>query len=477
MKIISKTLKLLPLFLLVLGLNSCSDDDDNNTPAPQTNTIVDVAVANGLTSLAAALEATNLVGTLQGPGPFTVLAPSNDAFTAFLTAANIDLDNLSTEERALVRNVLLNHVINGELAAADLISLGSGYTSTNAVGAGDNNMSIYFNASAPANVRFNNVSSVTTADVDADNGTVHVVNAVIGLPTIVDLAAANDDFSSLVAALGAADGDLVTTLNSEGPFTVLAPNNAAFATFLDGTPLGNVDTAVLSQLLLNHVINGSISAADLTGLGSGYSNTRASGPSDENLSIYFDTDGGVTFNGASTVFNGGADIVGTNGIIHGVDTVIAIPTIATFATTNPALSNLVSALQLADTGTPTVMPSYIEVVSDDTAGPFTVFAPTNDAFADLLLELDPSGSTALGDLDPATVDAVLLMHIVNGNIQSTGLPNGMVTTLGGDITADNTAFTLTDPLDREISIVTTLVDIQAANGVVHVVGRVIRPGI
>jgi uncharacterized surface protein with fasciclin (FAS1) repeats len=326
MKIISKTFKLLTVFLLVLGVTGCSDDDNNTGPGVMTTTVVDVALANGLTSLAAALTVTGLVDDLQGEGPFTVFAPDNDAFTALLEATGLDLDNLDADQEALVKNILLNHVIFGS----------------------------------------------------------------------------------------------------------------------------------------------SISSTDLVGLGSGYPNTMATGPNDANLSLYFTTSDGVVLNGSSTVTN--ADNTATNGILHIVNSVIGLPTIATFATTNPALETLVSALAYADTGSPTV--PYIETVSDATAGPFT-------GEGGVLTELELSGfGEGEGELNAATTDAVLLMHIVSGNIQSSGLPSGDVTTIGGGvITADNTAFTLTDPNERVIGIVTTLVDIQAINGVVHVVNKVILPAL
>ncbi|WP_111683820.1 fasciclin domain-containing protein [Winogradskyella tangerina] len=324
MKIISKTFKLLTVFLLVLGVTGCSDDDDNNGPAVQTTTVVDVAVANGLTSLAAALQATNLVTTLEGTGPFTVLAPDNDAFTALLNATGLDLNNLTADEEALVRNILLNHVIIGaNLSSTDLVNLGAGYTNTGAVG----------------------------------------------------------------------------------------PNN-------------------------------------------------------ENLSLYFNTTNGVVFNGQSTVTT--PNLTATNGTIHIVDTVIDLPTIATFATSNDALSILVDALAYADTGSPTV--PWIDTVSDATAGPFTVFAPTNDAFVDLLAELEVN---ALTDIAVETVDGVLTYHVVGANVQSNQLASGTVTTIGGDITADASNFTLTDQNGRVSNIVVTLVDIQGINGVVHVIDKVI----
>ena len=101
-------------------------------------------------------------------------------------------------------------------------------------------------------VVFNNGAEVTVADVEASNGIVHVVDKVVTLPTVVDHAVNNTNYSNLVAALGAADGDLVNVLSGTGPFTVLAPDDTAFATFLDGAALADVDTAVLSQILLNH---------------------------------------------------------------------------------------------------------------------------------------------------------------------------------------------------------------------------------
>jgi uncharacterized surface protein with fasciclin (FAS1) repeats len=119
---------------------------------------------------------------------------------------------------------------------------------------------------------------------------------------------------------------------------------------------------------------------------------------------------------------------------------------------------------------------WIDSVSDANAGPFTVFAPTNDAFVNVLAELNLTGfGEGQGELNAATTDAVLLQHIVSGNVQSTGLPNGTVNTLGGPITADNTAFTLTDANGRVSSIILSLVDIQGINGVVHVIDTVILP--
>lgn len=470
MKIISKTIKMLPVFLMLISFTACSNDDDNtNDPGNETNTIVDLAMDTpDLSSLVAALGRADgdLAAVLSGTGPFTVLAPTNAAFSTFLSENGFaSLEDVPTD---VLSQVLLNHVITGEVTSSALVSLGSGYTSTNATGAGGNNISLLFDTSN--GVTFNNTASVVSglADIDADNGVVHVIDAVLGLPDVVDHALNNNNFTSLTGAL--TSEDLVTTLQGEGPFTVLAPTNEAFTNFT------NPDGNALASVLLNHVIGGVILSTDLVSAGSGYAYTTATGPNDNDLSIYFNTSNGVMFNGQSTVST--ADIIGTNGVIHVVDAVIDLPTIATFATTNDALSTLVAALSYADTGSPTV--PWIATVSDATAGPFTVFAPTNDAFVDpttgVLAELGLTGfGEGTGELNAATTDAVLLTHVVSGNVQSSGLPNGTVSTLGGNITADNTAFTLTDGNNRVSNIVTSLVDIQSVNGVVHVIDKVLLP--
>ncbi|WP_157962242.1 fasciclin domain-containing protein [Winogradskyella aurantiaca] len=292
--------------------------------------------------------------------------------------------------------------------------------------------------------------------------------------TVVDVALDND-LNILAAALISAD--LVTTLEGTGPFTVFGPTDTAFQNLLDSNPAWNgledIDPSLLRNVLLNHVIIGSnISSSDLVTAGEGYAITAGVGPNESNLSLYYNTSNGVIINGSTEVTN--ADNEATNGVVHIVNEVILPPTIATFATANPALENLVSALALADTGDSPTVP-WISTVSSSEAGPLTVFAPTNDAFADLLMELDPSGMTGLGDLDPGLVDTVLTLHVLTSNTRSTGLSSGTLTTLGGNVTLDANNLTITDANGRVSNIIVSLVDIQGANGVVHVIDKVVLP--
>jgi len=245
--------------------------------------------------------------------------------------------------------------------------------------------------------------------------------------TIVNLAVDSADLTSLVAALDRAN--LVSTLNGEGPFTVLAPTNNAFAAFLSANnfnSLEDVPVDILTKVLLNHVISGSLISTDLS---TGYANTLAtSAASQTPLSIYVDTSNGVKFNGVSSV--SAADILAVNGVIHKVDEVIGLPNIVTFATADPIFSTLVSALTRSDLTT-----DFVGVLSTDSAtapAPFTVFAPINDAFNRLLTELN---LTSLSQIDEPTLDVVLKNHVVGGaNVLDSNLTDNLtISTLGGDI--------------------------------------------
>ncbi len=291
-------------------------------------------------------------------------------------------------------------------------------------------------------------------------------------PNIVDLALATPDLSILVEALQAADGDLVSVLNGTGPFTVLAPTNDAFTAFLTANGFASLDdvpTDVLAQILLNHVLSGTIGSGDLATLGRGYSNTSATGPGGNNLSIYFDATNGVTFNGVSSVST--ADVVASNGVVHIVDAVIGLPTVVDFALADSDLTTLVAALTRDDLTTDFV--SILSTPDGTTPAPFTVFAPTNAAFGDLLVEL---GVMGLEDIDEPTLNATLSFHAVaSANVRSTDLTQGLtISTLGGDVTASlDVGPQVIDGNDRASNIIA--VDIQAANGVIHAIDKVILP--
>ena len=301
-------------------------------------------------------------------------------------------------------------------------------------------------------------TTFTSCNSDDDDDVVDIGS------NIVELAVATEDLSSLVAAVTRAG--LVDALSDENAnLTVFAPTNAAFATFLSDNGFNSVDDVpvdVLQQVLLNHVIGAEVKAADVT---TGYMNTLATySTTTSNIDMFINTDG-LIINGASNIVT--TDIDANNGVVHTVDAVIGIPSIPTFAVANPDFSILVQALTRSDLGQ-----NYATFLSG--TGPFTVFAPTNAAFAALLAEL---GANSLEDIDAATLEAVLTYHVVAGaNVVAGSLTEGQVVT-----TAQTGTFTvslsggakITDGAGRESNIIAT--DIQGSNGVVHAIDRVLLP--
>ncbi len=284
--------------------------------------------------------------------------------------------------------------------------------------------------------------------------------------TIAETAQATSDLSSLVAALSRAG--LVDALNADGPFTVFAPTNAAFAAFLSANGFANLEAVpvdVLKQVLLNHVVSGEIRAAGVPA--EGYVKTLATfGTTSSNLSILAQSNAsGVSINKDVKVTT--ADVLASNGVIHIVDKVIGLPTVVNHALNNANFSTLVAALTRPGIGV-----DYVSILSG--AGPFTVFAPTNAAFAALLTELN---LTSLDQVDNATLNAVLQYHVVSGaNVLASQLTNGqVVTTLQtGTFTVNlNGGAKITDAKGRIANIIIT--DVQGSNGVVHAIDKVILP--
>ena len=290
------------------------------------------------------------------------------------------------------------------------------------------------------------------------------------LSTIAEFAANNIDLSNLAAALNAADGNLLSLLNG-GDYTLLAPNNFAFEIFLGKNGFTSIDEVpkdILKNILLNHVISGTVKSSDLTAAVSGYTSTNATNTDGNFLSMYFSTNNGVVFNGVSTVLN--PDIAASNGIMHVVDALIELPTVVTFATTNPGFEILVAALTRDD-----LSEDFVSILSTTTTepAPFTVFAPTNEAFSSLFSEL---GVESLNDIDTATLESTLGTHVVaEANVRSDDLFNGMlITTIGDDLTISaGTGPQLVDLNSRTANIIAA--DIQAYNGVIHVIDNVMLP--
>ena len=190
------------------------------------------------------------------------------------------------------------------------------------------------------------------------------------------------------------------------------------------------------------------------------------------MSLYINTDNGVSFNGVSNVLT--ADVSASNGVVHVVDGVIGLPSIVTFALADPNFEILVQALTREDLTQDFV--GLLSIPSGSAPSPFTVFAPVNSGFVNLLGEL---GVDSLNDIDEPTLSAVLSYHVVVGaNQLSVNLSGGMefTTAQGGDLLFnfdDLGGGILTDNNDRISNIIA--LDVQADNGIIHAIDTVVLP--
>jgi uncharacterized surface protein with fasciclin (FAS1) repeats len=305
---------------------------------------------------------------------------------------------------------------------------------------------------------FMNLLVATSCSDDDDDSTQ------IEIKNIVDTAIDNADLSILVQAVQQAG--LVSTLQSDGPFTVFAPTNAAFQDLLDSNPewnsLSDIDNATLTSVLTFHVLAAKVEAGILS---DSYVTTLSTGPNDEQIVLQVDVTGGVKFNGSALPV--ATDVQATNGVIHVIDKVMLPPNVVNLALNNPNFSTLVSALTRSDLST-----DFVSILSGN--GPFTIFAPTNQAFQNLLDSNEDWNS--LNDIPTSVLEAVLSYHAIAGaNVQSSQLSdNQVVSTLGGSITFDlSNGPKIETTSGQSVNII--LPDVQGSNGVIHAIDTVLLP--
>lgn len=461
--------------------------------------IVDTAVAAGnFGTLVAALQATGLDATLaDGSQTFTVFAPTDDAFAklgdATITALLDDTETLS--------DILLYHVLAGNAVDSQTAISLAGTT----VPAANNDL---LNISLNGADLFINDSQVIATDIAATNGVIHVIDTVLLPPaddgtdggagdsgsdadndssggdndssgdndanndgagdssggsgsaaSIVDTAVAAGRFNTLAAALQATGLDSVLA-DESGTFTVFAPNDDAFSKLGDDTInalLADPDT--LSDILLYHVISGTAVEAE-TAIGLAGTKITAANNDEFALSL---NDGNLFVNTSQVI---ATDIAASNGIIHEIDTVLLPPdivethgSVVDLALADGRFTTLVAALQA--TG--------LDSVLADHGGIFTVFAPTDEAFAALGQD---TINALLGDTD--TLSTILLTHVISGatidSVTAFSLTGGSAETASGN--SVNLAIRNGALFVNNAQVIQT--DIKAENGIIHVLDAVIQ---
>ena len=388
-------------------------------------------------TLVAALAHVDLVTTLEGTGPFTVFAPTDQAFSD----AGVDLANFQTdEEKAVLTDILLYHVVAGAVPAS-AVTDGMLAEMVN----GDKTK---FTVDGTVSI---NDATVIQADVQASNGIIHVIDKDLSPPVDIPATAQTTGIhDSLVAAV--IQAELLTTLQGDGPFTVFAPTDQAFTDA--GIDLAALDTtegkAALSDILLYHVVPSEVPSADVTDcMSADAANTQP---------LSFTVADGVMVNDANVVL---ADVVTSNGLIHVIDKVLT-PTdtprdIPRTAQCTGAHDSLVAALVQAE---------LVTTLQGD--GPFTVFAPTDQAFTDAGIDLaalnTPEGKATLTD--------ILLHHVVAGEVPASAVTDGMLATM---VNGDKAKLSVTGDVVSISGATVTGADVATSNGIIHVIDKVLMP--
>ncbi len=449
-----------------------SDDVNTEDSAAQLN-IVDTAVATGsFNTLAAALQATDLISVLTNESEtFTVFAPTDEAFAEL----GEDTINGLLADPDTLRDILLYHVIpDAEVDAVTALGLAGSTVTT----ANEDDVALSLNDGS----LFINMSEVIATDIFASNGIIHVIDKVLlppsdppseaALGSIVETAVAAGSFNTLVAALQATGLDAALA-NTDDTFTVFAPTDDAFAKLGEDTInalLADPDT--LASILLYHVIGGqavdSTTAISLAG-----NDVATVNGADITISV---RDSSLFINNSEVI---AADVAASNGIIHVIDTVLLPPvednsegesgsgtdsdnngTLLDIARNNPDFSTLVAAIEAAG----------LDGAIGHPGDTYTVFAPTNAAF-------DALGEETINALlaDPDTLRNILLFHVLPGTVvdaaTAVSLVGTSIETGNGqriELRLDGDALLVNDS-----QIIAT--DIFGVNGVIHVIDAVLIP--
>jgi len=449
-----KKITLAMMFLAIpLFIVSCSDDDDNNGTSD--SNIVQIAQATpDLSTLVDALVAANLTEALSGPGPFTVFAPSNAAF------AKLDPDILNNiiATPSLLTSLLTYHVASAELTSDVL----NGSVQTLLSG---QSLSVVNSGG----VTINGTANVTTADVLASNGVIHVIDEVL-IPedfyaqTLAQIVAGSPDHTILLSALAKPElaGLLAAANDPTQNLTVFAPTNAAFEGVLAALGMTSIDdmpVETLNEIVTYHILGGAVTSDQLS---NGNVNTLLpgipGGPEFEFVTV--DLTDGVKINNANVT---AADLKAVNGVAHVVDAVLlpsyiaySVGTIAEVVQFNKDFTILNAALRKAE---------LLETVA--TTDNLTVFAPDNAGFV-------AAGITSLDGLEKEDLTPVLTYHVLGAVVKAADLPeSGIAATLNG-------ANIYLGYLNQQRVLINGLteikaVDIEKSNGVIHVIDRTLVP--
>jgi transforming growth factor-beta-induced protein len=460
---LTKKFRFLFLVMVLIStslLVSCDDDDDddNDNINEPTLTIVEIAAGasdfSTLVSILSLPELSDLLSAASDPdSELTVFAPNNTAFGNLLTA--LGKSSVSELPISLVREIIEYHIVGAKVLSTQLTNGPVNTLLTNE----------FVTVDLTSGVKINS-SNVIAADLEATNGVIHGIDAVL-LPSFVTSALGSisetfmfdNDYTILTEALRTAN--LLNTVSTTQGLTLFAPSNDAFVA-AGITSLDGLDAAALSPILLYHVLGAKVLSSELPA--DGVATTLS-----DNQNIYLGyLTNSVLINGLTQITE--VDIEKSNGVVHKINRTLVPPApnvidiaVALSQAENPEFTVLVSLL---------TSPAYSgitqAIIDSDN---ITVFAPTDAAFAEI--------SATIATLTEEQISDVLLYHAVGARVFSTDLSDGQVVGMLNtqDITVNigTDGVSLTDTTAEAANVVE--VNIQGSNGVIHVIDKVLIPSL
>lgn len=416
-----------------------------------TKDIVETAVASGFSSLAAALTRADLISALEADGPFTVFAPTDAAFASLLTT--IGQESIDDVPVDVLVEILKYHVVSGSVPS-------SAVTAGNVATLQGDEITL----ATEGGITVNGAKVISPFDVNTTNGIIHTIDAVLVpedilafVGTVLEPAYFNKNFTTLITA--AVKGDVVTTLLDADALTIFAPTNDAFTA--SGIDLDAATSAEVANILKYHVLGTKVLSTDIP----------ASATTLQEDDVFFSTVDTKTFiNGSAEITS--VDIESGTGVVHVIDDVLE-PAAGTIVDVTSALADdgsftsLLAALQRTknDESSPQDLVAVLSGV-----GPYTVFAPTDAAFTELL-DSNESWNT-LNDIPIATLVDVLKYHVVSGRVYDVDLAGALTANKVSSVEGTDLTFDL-ENLTINTSANITGTNVQATNGVIHVIDEVL----
>jgi transforming growth factor-beta-induced protein len=451
-----------PFLFLIMVLTStslfisCDNDDDDDMFQP-TETIVGIAAGNSdysiLVSILSMPEFSDLLSAANDPNSeLTVFAPNDTAFGNLLTAlGKSGLDELPI---SLVREIVEYHIVSGKVLSTQLTNGPVNTLLTNE----------FVTVDLTSGVKIND-SNVIAADLEAVNGVIHGIDAVLlpsfvraALGTISETFLFDNDYTILTEALRIAN--LLNTVSTTQGLTLFAPSNDAFVA-AGITSLDGLNAAALTPILLYHTLDSKVLSTQLPA--DGVVTTMSD---NENIYLGYLTNSVVLINGLTQITE--VDIEKSNGVVHKINRTLVPPA--------PSVVDIAAALSQGDSPEFTVLvslltsPAYSGVLDAvNASNNITVFAPTDAAFDEI--------ASVIPTLTEAQITDILLYHTVDARVFSTGLSDGQVVGMQNSenitVNINSGAVSLTDFTADAANV--TEVNIQGSNGVIHVIDKVLLP--